>query len=73
MKLARLERAAHLMREVLSDPGEDNKVYLSAMVLPAHKALIEELATLNRAKQADVIRAIIDEWCELKIEGVNGQ
>lgn len=72
MRLAGLDRATDLMREVLTESGEKNKVYLSAMIMPAQKTLIEELATLNRAKQADVLRAIIDEWCEKKLSEVNG-
>jgi hypothetical protein len=68
MKLAGVQNAASLMREVLADSGDANKVYLSAMVAPAQKRLIEELARANRAKQADVLRAIIDEWCESKLE-----
>jgi glutamate mutase epsilon subunit len=71
MKLAGLDRANDLMRAVLSDTGEENKVYLSAMVLRSQKDLIEELARLNRANQADVLRAIIDEWRQhrLKVHG----
>lgn len=68
MKLAGTSDVASLMREVLADSGDSNKVYLSAMVAPSQKRLIEELARTNRAKQADVLRAIIDEWCERKLE-----
>lgn len=70
MRLAQIEKAARLMRKVLSDRGEENKTYLSAMVAPSHKELIIELAALNRVKQADVLRAMIDEWCTLKLEEI---
>lgn len=66
MKLNELSRASQLIQDVLGDTGEDNLVYLSAMVPPAHKNLIVGLAKANRTKQAAVLRAIIDEWCELK-------
>lgn len=67
MRLADTTQAASLMRKVLADTGDTNKVYLSAMVAPSHKELIQELARINRSKQADVLRAIIDEWCEQKL------
>jgi len=66
MRLSYVERASQLIDNVLSDRSDDAKVYLSAMVPPVHKELIEELAALNRTKQAVVVRTIIDEWCEYK-------
>lgn len=66
MRLERVEDTSTLLSAVLADTGEENLVYLSAMVPPVHKRLIEELARLNRAKQAAVLRTIIDEWCEYK-------
>lgn len=66
MRLERVEEASVLLDAVLDDTGEENLVYLSAMVPPVHKRLIEELARLNRTKQAAVLRTIIDEWCEYK-------
>ncbi|MCB8942581.1 MAG: hypothetical protein H6658_02275 [Ardenticatenaceae bacterium] len=68
MRLSDVERASQLIQEVLQDEGEDNLVYLSAMVPPAHKDLISGLAKINKAKQAAVLRAIIDEWCEFKLQ-----
>lgn len=73
MRLGNVGRAAGLMRDVLTDTGETNKVYLTAMVSPTQKNLIEQLALINRSKQADVLRAIIDEWCEIKLGGTGGQ
>ena len=73
MRLGNVERAADLMRDVLADVGEANKVYLTAMVSPSQKNLIEQLALINRSKQADVLRAIIDEWCEAKLSAAGGQ
>ncbi len=72
MRLADSQKAAGLMREVITDEGDANKVYLSAMVSPPQKQLIEQLAKLNRANQADVLRAIIDEWCEAKLAESSG-
>lgn len=72
MRLAGLDRASDLMCKVVEDAGDENKVYLSAMVFPSHKRLIEQLASINRANQADVVRAIIDEWCEQKLLEVGG-
>ncbi len=71
MRLANVERASKLIDEVLSDTGEDNFVYLSAMVPPKHKELIVGLARLNRTKQANVLRAIINEWCEHQINSID--
>lgn len=73
MRLGNVERAADLMRDVLADIGDANKVYLTAMVSPSQKNLIEQLALINRSKQADVLRAIIDEWCEAKLRAAGGQ
>lgn len=67
---AQSAHAANLMRGVVLDTSDATKVYLSAMVSPAQKTLIEALAKINRTRQADVLRAIIDEWCELKLSGV---
>lgn len=67
MKLVDISQATGLMYDVLSDSGMDNKVYLSATVWPVHKQLVEELARQNRTKQADVMRAIIDEWCRYRL------
>lgn len=64
MRLARVDSALPQIEDVLTDAGNENLVYLSAMVPPAHKDLIVELARLNRTKQAAVLRVIIDEWCE---------
>lgn len=66
MRLSNVEAASNLIEDVLADTGEDNLVYLSVMVPPAHKRLVESLAKLNRTKQAAVVRAIFDEWCEAK-------
>lgn len=73
MRLADVDKAAGLLREVLADDTDENKVYLSAMVSPSQKRMVEGLASLNRAKQADVLRAIIDEWCELKLQEAGGR
>lgn len=73
MRLGNVGRAASLMRDVLADTSDANKVYLSAMVSPSQKSLIEQLASINRSKQADVIRAIIDEWCEIKLSEAGGR
>lgn len=76
MRLAQVNRASQYLRDVLDDDGTANLVYLSAMVPPAHKKLLEGLAQLNRGTQAAVLRAILDEWCEAKLAaieaGVNG-
>ena len=72
MRLGNVEKAASLMSDVLADTQNVNKVYLSAMVSPTQKKLIESLAVINRSKQADVLRAIIDEWCELKLSESGG-
>lgn len=66
MRVSHVESALQLVDDVLSDVGEENLVYLSAMVPPAHKDLIVGLAKLNRTKQAAILRSIIDEWCEMK-------
>lgn len=70
MRLSNVGEASQLIEDVLSDEGTDNLVYMSVMVPPAHKKLVENLARLNRTKQAAVVRAILDEWCELKRQEV---
>jgi hypothetical protein len=73
MRLADVDKAAGLIKAVLADGSDENKVYLSAMVSPNQKRLVEGLASINRAKQADVLRAIIDEWCEVKLKETGGR
>jgi len=64
MRLSNVDRASDLIEDVLTDSGDDAMVYLSVMVPPAHKKLVEALAKLNRTKQAAVVRVILENWCE---------
>lgn len=68
MKLKNVDRASQLVNDVLADSGTDSLVYLSVMVTPTHKRLITGLAKLNRAKQAHIVRSLIDDWCERQME-----
>lgn len=68
MRFADVSRVSAEMADVLADTGEENLVYLSAMVPPSHKELIKSLARVNRTSQAVVLRTIIDEWCEGKAQ-----
>ncbi len=52
--------------------GATNKVYLTAMVSASQKNLIEQLALINRSKLTDMLRAIIDERCEIKLDEAGG-
>jgi len=76
MRLTQVNRASSLIKEVLTGEDHDESmVYLSVMAPPTHKQLIKELAKINRVKQAPVLRAIIEEWCESKdaVASVNGE
>jgi len=73
MRLARVDSALPNIKDVLTDMGEENLVYLSSMVPSAQKELIVNLAKLNRSKQAAVLRAIIDEWCAMKLNEYEGE
>lgn len=60
--------ASRLMEDVLSDEGDENLVYTSFMLSPAHKAMIDRLSKSNRLKKAATVRAIIEEWCKYRLE-----
>ena len=52
--------------------GGGNKVLTSYFLRPDQKAIIDGLAGQIGETQADVVRSIIDEWCEFVLRDCDG-
>lgn len=52
--------------------GHGNMEFRSYHLQPYHAAIIDMLAQDGGLSKANVVRQIIDEWCEMKISGENG-
>lgn len=50
------------------DP-KTSMVTTSTMLRPEQYELVKTLSEANRLSQGDIFRAIIDEWCEMKLGG----
>lgn len=73
MKLADVSGVAGLMRKSLDEDPRIRKEVLAAGLYPSQKRMIEELASQYRASQADILRAILDEWSESRLREMAGQ
>jgi hypothetical protein len=71
MNIVRSRDAFELLQEALSNvaSGDEKLVNASFMISPAQKRVIELLARENRLSQGVVLRVIMDEWMEKKLQG----
>lgn len=68
--IVRSDRLTELLKESYeADDQDENMVTTSMMVRPQQKKMISALAKSNRLSQGDIIRIIIDEWTQKKLEG----
>lgn len=67
MALIRNAKALNLLKS--SNGIETSLVLTSFQLRKDQKELIEKLAEQNSERQATIIRAIIDEWREMKLSG----
>lgn len=65
MAIVRSTQALELIRDAYEKHDEE-LVLTSFKLRRAQKGMIEKLASWNAESQAAVIRAIIDEWSEMK-------
>jgi hypothetical protein len=72
MALIRSPQSFNLVREQYEalDNGE-NKVLVSFFLRPTQKRLIDGIAAQTGRGKAEVVREIIDEWCQLQLESVS--
>ena len=71
MTLIRSPLSIDLIKEVYEAPeAGENKVLVSYFLRPSQKRIIDDLAVQTGKPKAEVVRAIIDEWCELQLEKV---
>lgn len=67
-------RSAQSLKEVLehskNDGSSDPLKITSFQLRTEQKTMIDELARRNGESQATIIRAIVDEWVELKLSGL---
>jgi len=71
MTLIRSPLSIDLIREEYEAPeGGENMVLTSSFVRPSQKRIIDGLATQTGKGKAEVLRAIIDEWCAIQLDRV---
>ena len=71
MTLIRSPLSIDLIREEYEAPeGGENMVLTSSFVRPSQKRIIDGLATQTGKGKAEVLRAIIAEWCAIQLDRV---
>jgi len=65
--LVRSDQSLDLIEQAYKGVAESELVLTSYQLRQAQKNMLAELASRNAMSQAAVIRAIIDEWCEMKL------
>lgn len=69
MDILRNKQLLGLLDESLkADDLDENLITTSAMLRPSQLEMIRQLARANRLSQGDIVRVIIDEWCESKLK-----
>lgn len=69
MNLVRSEQLTDILKESYkAGDWDSNMVTTSMMVRPKQLEMIRALAKANRLSQGDIIRIIIDEWTQTKLE-----
>ena len=69
MNIIRSEQSRGLMQEALVGGDEGNLENVSFMLSPSQRAVIKQLSKENRLSQGVILRIIIDEWMQLKLNG----
>lgn len=66
MALVRSSAALELVRQHYEAPSGDtpNMILTSAHIRPAQKAIIDGLSAATGMGKAEIVRGIVDEWCE---------
>ena len=69
VNIVRSQQLEDLLKETLDQFDEANMVNASFMIEPSQKAAIERLAKANRLSQGVILRIIVREWMEFKLNG----
>ena len=69
MNIVRSEQAVGLIRQALTDHEDDNLENVSFMLSPNQRAVVRQLARENRMSQGVIMRIVLDEWMETKLNG----
>jgi hypothetical protein len=71
MNIVRSQQSRGLMQEALISNGDgaNNLENVSFMLAPSQREVIKQLARENRFSQGVVLRIIVDEWMQNKLEG----
>lgn len=68
VSLIRSPQSLDLVKELYQKSvGKEKKVLTSFFLQPNQKAIINGLSEMTGKAQADVLRDIIDEWCEQQL------
>lgn len=67
MSLVRSSQSLDLIRKAYEGSAEAELVLTSYQLRKPQKDMIKGLASRNAMHQAAILRAIIDEWCEMKL------
>ena len=67
MGVVRSAQSLDVLRSTTEQQGAANLILTSFQLRKSQKSMIEDLAKRNGESQATVIRAIIDEWVDMKL------
>ena len=71
MNIVRSDQSRGLMHEALTSNGDGgtNLENVSFMLAPSQRDVVKQLARENRLSQGVILRIILDEWMQNKLEG----
>lgn len=67
MNIVRNDALMELVRVAYEEVTDANLKTTSAMLRPNQLNMIRALARANRLSQGDILRIILDEWCNYKL------
>lgn len=67
MNIVRNDALRELVRVAYEEVTDANLKTTSTMLRPNQLVMIQKLARANRLSQGDILRIILDEWCNYKL------
>jgi hypothetical protein len=68
-KIIHSPQSLEIVKQKYRQVNGTNKVLTSYFLRPDQKAIIDDLAGEVGMRQADIVRGMIDEWCEMILSG----
>ncbi len=69
MNIIRSQQTLGLIQQSLKSNGDGNLQNVSFMLSPSQRGVIKQLARENRMSQGVILRIIVDEWMQSKLNG----